>query len=325
LGYFRVSYSDNLWKKLEIPLKSLQLKPTDRLSLVHDAFALARASIHSMQRFLSLINIMKENENNISVWSAISANISLLLHYYSQESFFPKFCLFVQQIYQPIYKELGWDSKSEEDSLKMTLRGIIISILGKVSYKPVIDEAILRFDKFIKNENYYLHPDLRQPVFDIIISERSLEGYEAILKVFRKSDFIEQRRCVIALGKSKDNVLLQRTLNFTLSSEIRNQDISWAVQSVVVNGVYGTELAWKFFKENFSVLFGKLVPKLRIAIIDYTTSYFCSEDRAQDIEQFFKSNQITFAERIVKQNLESIRDNCKWLKNDRIELQSFFN
>jgi len=207
----------------------------------------------------------------------------------------------------------------------MTLRGTIITILGKVGHKGVIEEAQQRFGKFNQDSKYFLHPDLRQPVFDIVVAHGDIQEYESIMQLFKKSDFIEQKRCMIAFGRSKDITLLQRTLEFALSPEVRNQDLIWPLSSVAANRPHGTELAWEFVKKNFNLLVSKLSASLQGSVVEIATSYFCSEEKATEIENFFRENVCKPAERTILQNLESIHDNAVWLKKDRKEILAFFS
>lgn len=50
--------------------------------------------------------------------------------------------------------------------------------------------------------------------------------------------------------------------------------------------------------------------------LQVTTSGFVTEEKAKEVEQFFKDNPTPAAERIVKQNCEAIRLNAKWLERD---------
>lgn len=43
---------------------------------------------------------------------------------------------------------------------------------------------------------------------------------------------------------------------------------------------------------------------------------FIGEDKAVEIEEFFKNNPVPTAERVVRQSLEAIRMNTQWLKRD---------
>lgn len=48
----------------------------------------------------------------------------------------------------------------------------------------------------------------------------------------------------------------------------------------------------------------------------YLTENFASEDKAQEVEQFFKENEFPGTERTVSQSVETIRLNAAWLKRD---------
>ena len=47
-----------------------------------------------------------------------------------------------------------------------------------------------------------------------------------------------------------------------------------------------------------------------------STSGFVTEEKAVEVEEFFKKNPTPAAERIVRQNCEAIRLNAKWLERD---------
>ena len=46
------------------------------------------------------------------------------------------------------------------------------------------------------------------------------------------------------------------------------------------------------------------------------TAGFVTEEKALEVEQFFKDNPCPMAERVVRQNCEAIRVNAKWLQRD---------
>ena len=48
-----------------------------------------------------------------------------------------------------------------------------------------------------------------------------------------------------------------------------------------------------------------------------------SEDRATEIEIFFKENPWPSAERVIKQNCEAIQLNSAWLKRDKEAIQKW--
>ena len=48
-----------------------------------------------------------------------------------------------------------------------------------------------------------------------------------------------------------------------------------------------------------------------------TTKGFIGEDKAQEVEEFFKAHPVPTAERVIKQSLEAIRTNTRWLERDK--------
>ena len=67
-----------------------------------------------------------------------------------------------------------------------------------------------------------------------------------------------------ALGRAADPALLQRTLGLVLSDKIRMQDAMIPIGAVASNaGDAGRDLAWRFVKENWDVLFAKASARAR--------------------------------------------------------------
>ena len=50
-----------------------------------------------------------------------------------------------------------------------------------------------------------------------------------------------------------------------------------------------------------------------------------TEEKAVEVEEFFKKNPTPSAERIVRQNCEAIRLNAKWLERDSKAIQEWLN
>lgn len=62
---------------------------------------------------------------------------------------------------------------------------------------------------------------------------------------------------------------------------------------------------------------------LTICFMQITTAGFVSEEKAVEIEQFFKENPWPVADRVVKQNCEAIRLNASWLARDAKAVQQW--
>lgn len=58
-------------------------------------------------------------------------------------------------------------------------------------------------------------------------------------------------------------------------------------------------------------------------VIQIATAGFVSEEKAAEIELFFKDNPCDMADRVVKQNCETIRLNASWLNRDTKAVQQW--
>ena len=108
----------------------------------------------------------------------------------------------------------------------------------------------------------------------------------------------------------------------------------------VAHSPKGRETAWQYMKENFEkfrqtfqggFLFPRVIqvmvksplypPNLLLLLflllLQLIVTGFIGEDKAKEVEQFFKDNPVPVADRVIKQSVEKIRTNTSWLERDR--------
>lgn len=79
----------------------------------------------------------------------------------------------------------------------------------------------------------------------------------------------------------------------------------------------GRDMTWKFFKDNSKKLLEQYQGGFLLArLIKYLTENFASEEKAAEVEKFFKENEFPGTERTVSQSIETIRLNAAWLQRD---------
>ncbi len=315
-GYYRVKYSTAMMTGLSRAVEAMELSPEDRLGLENDAFALARAGLLSTQHALNLVAAYK-NETDYTVWADLSAGLDELDALLWGDPCYGNFEAFARSLYGGVAGRVGWEKKAGESHLTTLLRSLVISELGGYGDAETIDEAKNRF-ACLQRDPKSLPPDLRFPVYRLYVENGDETSHEAVLDLFRKADLHEERlRCLRSLGYSQKQELLQRTLEFSLSSEVRAQDTPLLVGSVAANGP-GRDLAWNFLKGQWAELdrrYGK-GGFLLGRVISSTTSNFCSEEKAREVEEFFRSHPVPAAERTIRQSVERIRSNAMWLQHD---------
>ena len=105
-------------------------------------------------------------------------------------------------------------------------------------------------------------------------------------------------------------------MEWTTSGAVKLQDFFYAMGSVGRSNKEGREISWAFYKSNFEKLndmIGKGSPSLMDACIVSCAGAFCSKEKADEIEGFFKENPLPKSARKISQLIESMRTNAAFL------------
>lgn len=190
--------------------------------------------------------------------------------------------------------------------------------------ETVVNHAQSLFQKYI-HKQYYIPPDLRGVVYRAVLSVGNLDTFEKILTIYRETDMLEEKsRILSSLGAVKDLNILQRILEFSMSDEVRAQEIFQIIRSVVVSPS-GQHLAWQYFKNNFKKFVNRCQSgTLLTLIVGDVTQNFVSEDSIKDIVEFFDENPIAGTERTIQQSIEKIKLNVAWFNREKEAIEEFF-
>jgi aminopeptidase N/puromycin-sensitive aminopeptidase len=116
------------------------------------------------------------------------------------------------------------------------------------------------------------------------------------------------------LPQFRDQKLLERTLEFAISPDVRSQDALGVVTNVLGNPD-GRQLAWDFIRHNWPALEKAGGPFASAQIVG-ATSMFCDPTLRDQVTDFFAAHKIAAAERTYKQSIERIND-CVDLKTQQ--------
>ena len=108
--------------------------------------------------------------------------------------------------------------------------------------------------------------------------------------------------------------MLQRTLDFAVSPDVRSQDALRVITSVMGNPA-GRELAWNFMQSHWDAGAKAGGPIASAAVVG-ATSIFCDAGLRDQVTEFFSAHKIAAAERTYKQSIERI-NNCVDLKSQQ--------
>ncbi|KAJ8958114.1 hypothetical protein NQ318_006043 [Aromia moschata] len=321
IGFYRTQYPPEMLEKLVPAIRNKTLPPLDRLGLLDDLFAIVKAGHTSTVEVLKVLKAF-ENETDYNVWSSIVNILARLGQLLGHTDCEKEFQAYQKQLLRNVYKRLGWNQKDGETHLDTLLRGLVVGRMAWLNDEDTIGEARERFRAHVKSEKT-LPADLRSACYKTVLRAGGKEEYDTLLQLYRSTDLHEEKdRISRSLGAAKDPELLKKVLDFAMSEEVRSQDTVFVIISVALTQV-GRELAWQFFKDNWSQIVERFSGYLLTRLVKYLTENFASEKMSAEVEAFFREHKSPGTERTVQQAVETIQLNTAWLKRDSAAIKKY--
>ena len=323
-GFYRVNYPADELERLKAPIRALTLPAQDRLGLQSDAYALAKAGRIPATAFLSLAEAYS-NETDPSVAGDLAACLNALDNLLADEDFHAGYQAFGRRVFAPIGERVGWDAKPGEGHRAALLRSTALKQLGDFGHEDTLAEAGRRFAGYAESPAS-LPADLRAATFAMAARRGGGELYERIWEMETREPLQEEKmRLLNALCAFDDRALLAQTLDRSLDDEyVRSQDTIRVLVSVASNHA-GRNLAWEFLKDNWAELDRRYgeggFALMRLVSIG---SLFSTEEKRQEVADFFAANPAPAAERTIRQGQERMAINIAWLARNRDELRRWF-
>ena len=317
-GFYRVNYDTSQISMQKNIITNKLIPPVDRLGIQNDTHALCLNGTISITQLLELLSFYK-NETNPHVWMNISKNIDHLNHLLAITSCSNKMETFSRQMFSSIANTLGWESKETDTDLTIILRSNILLRLGIYGDSTSVATAKTIYSKF-KNENTPINPDIRSVVYNLTAKECSSSEYNEMLNLYLKANLSEERtRILNALTYPTNPNLLKKTLEFSLTNDVRQHDTIRIILGVSRN-TNSQNLAWEFIKDNWEEL-NKRYGKGGFGIMSLVSigSLFTKQNDLDDYILFFNQNPVPSADRSINQSIEQSTLNIEWL-NKNIKL-----
>ena len=332
----RVKLTPTMIERLGVGIKSKTLPAADRAALLTDSYALVKANKMEPENLIKLLSNYTDEDDYI-VWSGIADILGGLDSITSDDAAMSKnFKEFGSKIVLGLYNKVGWKSKPTDGHLDVLLRGTMIGLLSTFCYadSSVSAEATRRFELFKQNHGDMeaLPSDIRSSVFKIVLKNGGAKEYDEVKAYFSQaSDNAERKHVLGSIGHATDPQLKKSTLEWAISGEIKLQDFFYPMGSVRSSSGEGRLIAFTFMKENFQAIkdmVGTASSSLMDAVIVSCAGGFTSNDKADEIEEFFKANPVPKSSRKIQQTVENMRANAKFfslLQSSELSKNSFWD
>jgi puromycin-sensitive aminopeptidase len=322
-GFFRVNYSEEDWQRLIPAISALTLPAADRLGIQNDAYALSKAGLLSINQFLN-IAAAYENETDASVWSDLTSNLRDIELLVAEEPCHENFRAFARKLFGPAARRIGWDAREGEGHLDALLRSTVLSQAGGYGDAEMLSQATERFQGYLA-DSFTLPPDLRGVVFSLAAQAGDDTTYDQLWDLERKAELQEEKiRLLLAVCRFTQPELLQETLRRTLTDEVRSQDTISVVTAVAAN-LKGRYLAWQFVQDNWAEFDRRYgTGGFGLMRLVSVCGNFTDAAKIEEVETFFQEHPAPAADRTIRQALERVRLNSRWLELNREALAGRF-
>ena len=319
-SFMRTRYDKETLTRLTEEVEKGTLPVKDRLGLVRDLFALAEGGYISTTDALQC-SLSFKNETEYIVWSELASGINRVYNLVFEESCKEQYRLYALSLFSGLSQKMTFEKKKGEPHSYTFLRNLALS--HAASYGDI--SVIKQVQKLFKNRKKDSIPaDIRTVIYSIVASNGGEKEYVIFKNLYLAEKLHEEKdRYAQALTSFRDKTLLAKTLIFTFSSDVRDQDAPFMIGQVWQN-LYGRDLTWQFVKHHWPTMItrygegGHFLGRILAAL----GNHIKTKD-ALDAKKFFTKNAAPGADRTLEQAYERIYSNAAWLKDDKVSIKKW--
>jgi puromycin-sensitive aminopeptidase len=298
-GFYRVRYDPPL---LEALLDNLaDLTPLERYTLVDDGWAAVLAATADAASYLDTIERFAD-ERDLSVWERITGGLSQIDRLVEGDAGVALHGR-VAAVVGPARAELGADARPGDDDRTRTLRGVLLqtaALLGDDGAARRRARELL--DRFLDHPPS-VDPSLAAPALAVSATLGDPALHERLTAAYRASDNPQDRqRLLFSLARFRDPEAFRRTLELSLSDDVRTQDAPYLLGNAIDNRDNGPA-AWAFVAEHWADI-QKRFPANSLARLVGGIRGLRDRALAREVEAFLADHPIPQGELQVRQHVE---------------------
>ncbi len=290
-GFYRVYYDglyDHVWKS--------NPSSSDMFGIVFDAFAFTIAGKMTYHDYLGLISrFIQENEYLPSY--EVSDQLAFLY------AITPSVADMSSRFHRAQLEILS--KKTDENSI--LLRGVMAYRLAMadLNYSQELASKFQEYDK--------VEPDMRQAV--AAAYARATGDLEGVLKRYRESSSDEEKvRMLVALVSFTEAPLVERSLAFSLSDEVKKQDLA-SILLASTRNPDSRDTVWSWLRSNLDRLSKLYEGTGVVSRLLRDLLPFVGTGRVEEVETFFSQTKVAGAEKGIEGGLEKLRIYDRFLQS----------
>ncbi len=317
-GYYRTKYQPENQKKIIEQFDSLSVE--ERICFLSDLNALVwQGSLPVEDKLSTLLKATGESDSLVQNELVERCNHP---YHYLRESEKKSYQKLIKAIVGPVKSKVGWIAKEGEPDSTKDLRNSTLHLMGTLAQDgETIKEARAHYKKYMENRES-IPSDIASTVLGIVAFNGSATEYDAILAAKKKETIPElEKRFLFALTGFAEPALVDRTLQMSLSDEIRIQD-GFSVLSSLLGHHRTKHRAWEFVKLHWDEI-AKRFPPRSLQAIAYACNSFDRPSEEADLKQFFNSRDLPYARTSIARMLEDVHRGVLYRERNEKKIESW--
>jgi aminopeptidase N len=312
-GYYRSGYRPAAVRALARDAETA-LTPLERIILLTDTWAAVRVGHQPVGDYLILAEGLQSDRTD-AVLGLLFNQLTFIGKYLVNENDSETYQAWVRSLLAPIAKEVGWEPKPGESDNQKDLRANLLQVLGSTGRDPeTMAEAHKLTERALENPAS-VESGLAGAAFGLAAEKGDSAFYDKLMVEMKNAKTPEQYYLYFfTLSSFSNPQLLQRTLNYAISPDVRSQDSLGLLGAVMVNSA-GQKLAWDFVRSHWTEVEKAGGPFASAQVVTSAGS-FCDTRLRDEVKDFFSAHKVAAAERSFGQSMERI-NNCVDLKSQQ--------
>jgi len=296
----------------------------DRIGLVHDVFALAKAGHAEISTALDLVNNLRKEEEEFLVWQGMRDKVNELVGvWWEDDHIHELFCRF-RRMYAPIIAKLGYDYKEDESPSIKQLRTLAVSGAAAAGDASVVKELQKRFNHMLETgDDSGIASDLESAVYTAVVRNGGKREYDAVKAIFENPRTPTTRTAAVGgLCFASSPELIETTFKYILT-DVKEQDYYLFFGNLAFNRKTTRRMA-SFMKENYDDIYERFSKNTQLnLLISYSFKRLATETDAKDVENFFKDKDVSKFNLVLHQTLDTIRSNAALIERSTDDVMRY--
>ncbi len=305
-GYYRGAYAPAQYAALVAQVET-GLTPEERISLTGDEWAQVLADKATVGDYLALVAALDSDPGSDVLANAVDNVGAMIGRVASTQEERDALAAWFRRTFVPVYAHLGSASASDTSNQR-DLRAYLFGALAFYG-KDADLEAQARgiADQYLANPAS-VDPTLGQTALHVAAENGDSALFDKLEKTYETSKDPELQEVALReLVTFKNPDLLERALEYSVSSKVRNQNS--AIQfSSAMRIPENRDQTWNFIKTHWDQVQTEFTPEMGSYLVSGTGN-FCTVEARDDVKSFLASHPVPAADAALRHALESI-DGC---------------